>query len=136
MAGRVTGVGGGYHPGVEAGTLTVSLHPPAGSLRAGGGVRWELRVTNQAGHGVILTFPTAQLGDVALEREGAERYRWSEGRMFAQVIGERSLGPGERWTFALEGSLEIEPGHYEAIGTVACQPQPPPARTPVVVEAA
>lgn len=87
--------------------LTVSLHLPAGSPRTGGDVRWELRVTNQAAHPVTLTFPTAQLGDVALEREGTDRYRWSEGRLFLQVIGERSLAPGETWTFALDGSLDV-----------------------------
>lgn len=120
---------------MEAGALTLSLRPPA-SVRAGADARWELRVTNRSAHAVTLTFPSAQPGDVSLERDGAERYRWSEGRMFAQVIEERSLAPGEAWTCALEGTLEVEPGRYEAIGTVACRPPPPAVRAAVVVEAA
>jgi hypothetical protein len=120
---------------VDAGALALSLRPPA-SLRAGADARWELHVTNRSTHPVTLTFPTAQPGDVSLEREGTERFRWSEGRAFAQVIEERSLAPGEGWTCALEGPLEVDPGRYEAVGTVACRPSPPAVRAAVVVEAA
>ena len=89
---------------------------------------------NHSPHGITLTFPTAQRGDVVLERGGVVHYRWSEGRLFAQVIGEQALAPGQTCAFALEGRLEVEPGAYDAIGTLACIPAPGPDRTRVVVE--
>lgn len=82
-----------------------------------------------------MTFPSSQGGDVSLGRDGVEHYRWSEGRLFAQMIEERRLAPGDAWTCVLEGTLDVEPGHYEATGTVACRPTPPAARVPVVVAA-
>ena len=62
-----------------------------------------------------------------------ERYRWSEGRVFAQMIEERQLAPGAAWTCVLEDTLDVEPGRYEATGTVACRPTPPAAHASVVV---
>ena len=116
-------------------SLALSLRPQAPSLRAGAEVRWELRVTSHASREVTLTFHTAQRGDVALERGGVNCYRWSEGMMFAQALGEQRLAPGETRTFELEGRLDVEPGEYEAIGTLVCRPAPPLARMRVVVEA-
>lgn len=124
---------GCHPPSVEAASLTLSLRPQ-GDLRAGGEIRWELEVTNHSPHRTTLIFPTAQRGDVVLERHGTVYYRWSEGLLFAQVIGEQALGPGQTHTFALEGRLQVEPGGYEAIGTLACRPAPAPGRTRVVVE--
>jgi hypothetical protein len=80
-----------------------------------------------------LTFPSTQDGDLSLERDGVELYRWSEGRVFAQMLEERRLAPGEAWTCVLEGTLDVEPGQYEATGTLACRPAPPVAHASVVV---
>jgi hypothetical protein len=90
-------------------------------------------VTNSSAHPVTLTFPSTQGGDVSLERDGVEHYRWSQGLVFAQMIEERQLAPGEAWTCVLEGTLDVEPGPYEATGTVACRPAPPAAHASVVV---
>jgi hypothetical protein len=118
---------------VETGTLSVALEPQV-PLRARADARWLLHLENGAEHAIAVTFSTAQLADVVLERTGVECYRWSSGRTFAQVISERTLGPGETWTLALEGRLDVEPGGYEATATVLCRPQPSPARLAVVVE--
>jgi hypothetical protein len=83
-----------------------------------------------------LTFPSTQGGDVSLERDGVEHYRWSQGLVFAQMIEERQLAPGGAWTCVLEGALDVQPGPYEATGTLACRPAPPAARASVVVVAA
>jgi hypothetical protein len=72
---------------------------------------------------------------VTLERGAGERYRWSEGRMFAQVVAERRLDPAARWTIELDGTLDVEPGDYEAVGVVTCTPRLPAARTVVPVAA-
>ena len=109
---------------------------PPDTLCAGAAARWELRVTNRSALPLTVTFPSTQGGDVSLGRDGVEHYRWSEGRVFAQMIEERQLGPGEAWACVLEGSLDVQPGRYEATGTMACRPAPPAARASVVVAAA
>jgi hypothetical protein len=123
-------------PGVEGGRpLDVELAASPSPPRSGGEVRWLLTVTNRSADGVVLTFPTAQLGDVTLARDGVERYRWSDGRMFAQVVVDQPLDPAATWTIALDGRLDVEPGAYEAVGVVTCNPRLPTARTTVTVEA-
>jgi hypothetical protein len=52
------------------------------------------------------------------------------------MIEERQVASGEAWTCVLEGALDVEPGEYEATGTVACRPAPPAARASVMVEEA
>ena len=115
--------------------LSVSLDVRPERPQAGAQVRWEIRLANDGPERVGLTFATAQLGDVVLLQEGSERWRWSEGRMFAQVISERELAPGEAWSFSLEGALDVEPGSYDAVASVRSDPAAPPARRPVVVDA-
>ena len=110
--------------------LSLALSP----LRAGDVARWELRLTNEGPEPVALAFRTSQQGDVALEQGGVECWRWSDGHMFLQVLGERELAPGEVWTFALEGELGVEPGEYDAVATVSSEPAASPARQRVVVE--
>jgi Intracellular proteinase inhibitor len=118
---------------VEASVLGLSLEPQV-PLRARADARWVVQVENTAEHDIALTFATAQLADVVLEHGGRECYRWSNGRAFAQVAGERTLGPGETLTLALDGYLDVDAGPYEATATLLCRPQPPSARLPVVVE--
>ena len=56
---------------------------------------------------MVLAFRTSQRGDVALEQDGVERWRWSDGQMVLQVLGERELALGEVWSFALEGERRL-----------------------------
>ena len=116
-------------------SLAVALDAQPTPLRAGGEVSWRLTVSSRAVEGHSLTFPTSQFADVILEREGSEHYRWSDGRLFAQVVTEQRLEPGATWTIMLDDTLDVEPGAYEAIGIVTCKPQPPLVRVGVVVEA-
>jgi len=116
------------------GSLAVAVDAHPAPLRSGGEVSWRLTVLNRSAECVSLTFPTAQLCDVILEREGRERYRWSDGQMFAQVLIARRLEPRETWTITLDGRLDVEPGDYGAIAVLACSPQPPVARMAVTVQ--
>jgi Intracellular proteinase inhibitor len=74
------------------------------------------------------------LGDLVLVQDGFERWRWSDGQMFLQMLSERGLAPGETWSFELEGVLDVAAGAYDAVATVSSDPAPPPARRHVVVE--
>jgi Intracellular proteinase inhibitor len=116
-------------------SLSVALAADPTPLRAGGKVSWRLTVTNGAAEEALLTFPTAQLAEVILEREGNVGYRWSDDRPFAQVVTERRLEPGATWTLVLDDTLDVEPGVYEALGIVTCIPRPPPVRVEVAVDA-
>ena len=113
-------------------SLSLAVRP--GRLRAHAEAQWELRLTNDGPTPVFLAFRTSQRGDVALEQDGVERWRWSDGQMFLQVLGERELAPGETWSFSLDGVLDVEPGSYEAVAGVSAEPAVRPARMPVVVE--
>lgn len=115
--------------------LSVSLEVRPHPLRSGAEAEWEIRLRNDGEDPVRLTFPTSQVGDVVLEQGGSERWRWSDGKFFAQALSERELAPGEAWSFTLEGGPSVEPGSYEAVATVRAQPAPSPARITVLVEA-
>jgi Intracellular proteinase inhibitor len=110
--------------------LDVSPQPP----RAGEPVRWTLSVTNSGEDPRTLTFASGQEGDVVLEADGVERYRWSRGMAFIQVLSERELDAGETWSFSLDGVLDVEPGRYSLVASVTASPAPPPVRTELSVD--
>ena len=80
--------------------------------------------------------------DTTLRRTLTVAYPAGKGRMVLRTeqdwdrdIEATSVGDdGTTWTFELEGRLDVEPGDYEAIGSLACHPVPLTARTRVVVE--
>jgi hypothetical protein len=75
-----------------------------------------------------LTLPTSQTHDCIVQAGGEkgkeEAWRWSRGRVFAQVITELTLAPGESRRFPVtwdqrgaDGSL-LPPGKYRVVGVV------------------
>ena len=119
-------------PNPEQGlTLTLSHTEP---LRAKAPVTWALAVRNGGQEPVSLTFASGQRGDVVLSRGSAERYRWSTGKVFTQVFGEMSLGPGQVESFELKDDvLDVEPGQYDLVASVQSQPSPAEFRRTVTV---
>ena len=74
------------------------------------GVRFDFRVTNAGGTRVEVNFPSGQTHEViVLDTLGREVWRWSNGRMFTQVLQnkvlhrEDTLAYGERWKNAPRG---------------------------------
>jgi uncharacterized protein (DUF58 family) len=108
--------------------LGVRLRPEPRRPRAGHGVRWEFVVQNRGAEPRLLTFGSAQQGDVALGIAGVEHYRYSRGKLFAQVMAERELEPGDEWSFALEDVLTVAPGNYSLLASVTATPTLPPLR--------
>jgi hypothetical protein len=84
------------------------------------GVRFAFRISNGGADPVELTFPDARRADFAVFEDGDEVWRWSDGRMFAQVIETATLDPGESTTYA--GTWE-EPrsGTYVVRATLRAQ---------------
>ena len=60
-----------------------------------------LRVTNIKGEDLTLTFPTAQRYDFIVRKGKQTVWVWSEGRMFAQVIGREKLRAGESLSYEI-----------------------------------
>jgi hypothetical protein len=78
-------------------------------------MRLELHVTNAADGPVTLEFATAQRYDFeVLDGSGTVVWRWSDDRMFAQVLGEEMLAAGDTRSYG-EALPELpQPGEYMA----------------------
>ena len=101
--------------------------------QAGQEIRWVFTVENQEERTRMLTFSSTQQGEVVLEADGVERYRWSNGKAFAQMIVEKELPAGGELAFVLDDVLTVEPGTYALLATVTSRPAPPPVREEVTV---
>jgi hypothetical protein len=110
--------------------LEVSPLPP----RSGEAVRWDFSVANRGDEARTLTFPSGQQGDVVLEAGGVERYRWSRDKAFVLMITERRLDAGDTWSFSLDDVLDVEPGRYSLVATVAASPRPPAVMAEISVD--
>jgi hypothetical protein len=66
--------------------------------------RFGLTVTNEGDETASLTFSDGQRADFVVRdaEAGTERWRWSEGRMFPQMLGTEDLAPGETVTYDAE----------------------------------
>jgi len=88
---------------------------------AGTPIDVALTVRNAGPSPVALSFVTAQRVDVVLFDDTCrEIWRWSRGRMFAQVLGTLTIAPGSivtyriRWDQRDQHGRQVRPGAYEA----------------------
>lgn len=82
-------------------------------------VSFSYAVTNAGDEAVDLQFPTAQTHDVVVVSDGdTELWRFSEGRMFAQMLQSSTLDPGETVTYDCSWD-DPEPGSYTATAFLA-----------------
>lgn len=87
----------------------------------GAPVDLTLTLRNRGPAAVTFSFPTAQRFDVVLYDDNCrEIWRWSRGRMFAQVLGSLTVAPGAivtyrvRWDQRDQGGRPVRLGAYEA----------------------
>ena len=90
-------------------------------------------IRNRSDAPQTLTVPSSQTHDcIVYSGDKKEVWRWSAGRMFAQMITELTLAPGESRTFTTSWDLTdrtgspLSPGDYSAVGLV---PGPTPGLT-------
>lgn len=112
--------------GVPAFTVSLATDKPA--YQPGQPIRITFEVTNRGDKTVRLAFSSAQRFDVVIENAGGNQvWRWSAGRMFAQMLGQEILGP-ERRSLTYEATFTgaLSPGPYrikawltEATGAVS-----------------
>ena len=83
-------------------------------------VNIEFCIFNRTGQEITLHYRDAQRYDFILEDdEGKEVWRWSDGRMFSQVLGEEKLGTGrEEIIYAVKYQGKIKPGKYRITGSI------------------
>lgn len=105
----------------------MTLHGDVRSLVEDDSVRFVFEVTNDGEDAEEITFRDAGKADFVVERtagddgddepEDEEWWRWSEGRMFAQVIETERIDPGESATY--EGEWRSpDSGRYVARATL------------------
>lgn len=92
---------------------------------AGATITFVVTIKNQASADRTLTLPTGQTHEVVVTDAGhKEIWRYSRGRMFAQVIVDLTLKPGESrsytaaWDQTDAKGKALPPGDYEAVGLV------------------
>lgn len=119
-----------------ASDLTLTLLLGTGRFKSGEPVPIELRARHDGPGASVLTFPTAQRFDIQIESApGAIVWRWSEGQMFAQLVGRLELTPARpevRYTVTLDGGLR--PGRYRVRAWLTAPDGPPLATRDIVVE--
>jgi len=102
-------------------------------LVSGQPVRWVFTLVNRGRERRVVTFTSSQRGEVVLAAGGVPRYRWSSGKLFAAVIGERALSPGEEWCQSLVDTLSLPAGRYELHASMTSQPTLPPVRGEITI---
>ena len=86
-------------------------------------IKMSVKVTNKGLNPVELVFTSAQRCDFMVLKDGAEVWRWSNGKMFAMVLESLLLKSGEKQTYMETWKpKDITPGEYEVIGTVTSRP--------------
>lgn len=83
-------------------------------------VTFSFTVRNDGDDPVELSFSDAQTHDVVVLDDGTEVWRWSQGRMFAQMLQSETLGPDDAVTYDVEWS-DPASGDYEAVATLAAR---------------
>ncbi len=117
-------------------TFGVSLTIDKAIYAAGESIVMELVVFNRTAESLTFDFRDAQHYDFIIEdTEGNSVWRWAEGRMFIQVLGEETLGPGREevvYTGTYAGPLE--PGDYKVIGALVSYNRPLSASLTITIE--
>lgn len=93
-----------------------------------GTVTFALTVRNPDDEPVSVQFSDSCRADVAVVDDGEEIWRYTEGRMFAQMIGEERFDPGESRTFEVEWD-DPRAGSYTAVGDLTARDCSCEART-------
>ena len=96
----------------------------------------ELIVFNRTAESLTFDFRNAQHYDFLIEdAEGNSVWRWAEGRMFAQVLGEETLGPGrEEVVYTETYAGPLQPGDYEVTGALISSNRPLSASLTITIE--
>ncbi|WP_416839362.1 BsuPI-related putative proteinase inhibitor [Haloferax sp. DFSO52] len=106
-------------------TLTVAPMTDSVSL--------TLTVENVEHESIDLSFADGQRAEfVAVDDEGSEVWRWSDGRAFGMMLGSETLAPGESVEYGAEWSSPPA-GEFEVTGSLAASDADASATMVVVI---
>ena len=93
------------------------------SYSVGEPIKMTFKIFNYKEENIVFYFNTSQRYDFIIEdEEGNEIWRWSEGRMFAQMLGKESLGPhNPEVIYTAEYKDRLNPGYYKVTGFFVAQ---------------
>ncbi|PCR89566.1 BsuPI-related putative proteinase inhibitor [Natrinema ejinorense] len=95
-------------------------------------VLFVFTVTNSGSERVTLQFSDACNAEFVLEDGDEEIWRFSDGRVFAQMLSSETLAPGDETTYEAEWSDPV-PGEYTAVAALRARDGTCEARTDVSV---
>ncbi|SDQ35227.1 BsuPI-related putative proteinase inhibitor [Natronobacterium texcoconense] len=95
-------------------------------------VTFEFTVTNTGSSAAELQFPDAAKAEFVVEDEGREVWRFSDGRMFAQVVSSERLAPDESATYEAEWS-DPQSGEFTVVAELRARETTCEARTSITV---
>lgn len=98
------------------------------AVEVDGTVEFAFTVTNANPAPVTLAFTSGFVADVFVVADGAEVWRWSDGRAFIQAIGTETLEPGESFVHTATWP-DPRPGAYTAVATLEAETHEVEART-------
>lgn len=81
------------------------------------GLGFEFTVTNSGADPVDLEFRSGLQADFAVLDDGAEIWRWSEGKAFTQMLETKTLAPGESVSYSRTWTDPV-PGAFTAVATL------------------
>ncbi|WP_435064740.1 BsuPI-related putative proteinase inhibitor [Halobaculum sp. EA56] len=97
------------------------------------GLALTLTVENAGTGTADLSFADGQRAEfVAVDADGREVWRWSEGRLFTTALGSETLAPGDAAEYGAEWPSP-PPGEYEVTGSLAATDADAEASMTVVV---
>jgi hypothetical protein len=106
-------------------TLKDAAGKKASAFRSSETITLVVTIRNRSDAARTLTLPTSQTHDcIVYAGKGEEVWRWSAGRMFAQVMTETAFASGESRSFTAtwdqtdRKGAPLPPGDYRAVGLV------------------
>ena len=101
----------------------ISISTDKMSYSVGEPIIITLKIFNYTEEDFIFHFNTSQRYDFIIEdEEGNEVWRWSEGKMFAMVLGKEGLGPyNPEVIYTAEYKDKLSSGYYKVTGVFIAQ---------------
>lgn len=118
----LSGTGGAFSVPVSKNPLNFQIFPERSSYAPGESVVLHLVLENSGTAPFSLQFPTSQIYDIQISGPDSYLWKWSKGRMFAQVITTLTLEPGEKreFTETWQTDPSFAAGRYEILAWLVC----------------
>jgi hypothetical protein len=103
----------------------LSAHVRVDTDTAAQRVRFSLALRNGTARAVDVEFPSGKTHEfVVLDAAGREVWRWSDGRLFTQLLQSRILGANEALTFDERWEAPLAAGRYTLVALLLSSTHP------------